>query len=143
MFDAPAAAGSLYNLSLDNRWFLFSVNGAKYQMQLFRFSPQFSCLAGEPLFCCGYHPQKMFCLSRLFFAGADFTFKVLSRNCIVRFAVIGANAGCCADELTDQPLGYGIPGNLLCESNRRLPKERRAFFQIIYNLIIARIISFS
>jgi hypothetical protein len=53
--------------------------------------------------------------------------KILLRHNVIRFAVVRTDAGCCANQLWDEPLSDRCDWNSLGKINRRFTKSSSPF----------------
>ena len=92
---------------------LFAVHAAKDQKEFVGFSVKHPGFFGELRFRSYYHAQKELRLFRLFYAAAYWVAKILFRNALIGFAIIGTHAGSTADQLADQTIVCWPSRNLL------------------------------
>ena len=80
----------------------FAPDLAEDQVQFFGFLPEIAGLGLQAGFCGGHHPQEELGFPSLLAAGADLVFEILSRNAVISFAIIRADARPGSNQLFDQ-----------------------------------------
>ena len=103
-------------------------------MQFARFQPKSARFRFQIRHCANSHAQKMLRFTALFLARPNVFQKLLFRDCVVGFDIIGADTCCRADKLTNDSIRHGILRNRLCEIDNCFAEPRRAFFQIVNTL---------
>src|SRR5947207_10316251 len=83
---------------------LFAPDLAEDQVGFFGFLPEDAGLGFHAGFCGGHHAQEELGFASLFTAGADLVLEILSRDAVVRFAVVRPHAGSSSNQLLNQPI---------------------------------------
>lgn len=100
-------------------------------MQRVGFIPDLPRLGFQSGFSDCNHTQKEFCFARFFSASPDAMFEIGLGDSVIRLAVICPNACSRPNELIDQTVVDGTPGNLFGKPNDGFTEPRSSFRQII------------
>src|SRR6266567_242069 len=95
----------------------FMAHGTKDAQKLVGFAVQHPRFSGKFWLGSDYHAHEKLCLFGLFHAAADRVLKILLRDSLVGFAVVGPDTRAGAHQLIDQTVVGRVAWNLFGKSN--------------------------
>ena len=108
-------------------------------MQLLCLLPQDAGFGAETLFGSCYHSQEELRFLGFLATGAYFVSEIPFGNSIIRFAIVRANTGACANQLINQAIIDRVLRYLLRESNYGFAKPSGPLFQVVLIRLLAAV----